>query len=172
MKKILSLIMPVTLAALFAFADTAGAVVNDGNSNLQHYQNAYQVEALEGGGGGGGGTTTTCGPGQYRSGSSCLSCGPGTYKTGVNTNTSCTACPAGTYRSGTGGTSASSCTSCPSGTVSAAGSTSSSACTSTSLGISGDCPSGTHKSGNACINDITVSMDQSCLLDYAAAISY
>ncbi len=135
MKKILSLIMPVTLAALFIFADTASA--------LQEQQ-YFQVEAYEGGGGTGGyvpSTTTTCGPGQYRSGSSCLSCGPGTYKTGTNTNTSCTSCPAGTYSpsatySGNGFSYIASCWECPAGSY--ASGTGNTTCTA--------CPEGTYRS--------------------------
>ena len=145
MKKILSLIMPVTLAALFSFAGDAEAAVTTENSTLkqqQNYENAFQLEAIEGGGGGGGGgtTTVTCGPGKYRSGSSCYSCPAGKYKAGTNTNTSCTACPAGTYSS----SGASSCTDCPAGKYSSG--TGNTSCTS--------CPAGSFTSGsgsNACV---------------------
>ncbi|MBR1945162.1 MAG: hypothetical protein IJ846_02570 [Alphaproteobacteria bacterium] len=153
MKKRISITASIAFAALFSFAGTAGAVVNDGNSNLQHYQNAYQMEAYEGGGGGGGyvpNTTTTCGPGQYRSGSSCLSCGPGTYKTGTNTHTSCTSCPAGTY---TSSYAAVSCSSCPAGKyASGTGNTSCTACAAGKFSAAGAstctaCGAGTYASG-------------------------
>lgn len=37
---------------------------------------------------------THCGPGYYKSGSTCIVCPAGTYKSGITTETSCTTCPA------------------------------------------------------------------------------
>ena len=153
MKKRISITASIAFAALFSFAGTAGAVVNDGNSNLQHYQNAYQMEAYEGGGGGGGyvpNTTTTCGSGHYRSGSSCYSCSAGTYKAGTNTNTSCSTCAAGTYSSA----GASSCTTCPAGKYSSAGASSCTACAAGKFSAAGassctTCAAGTYSAAGA-----------------------
>ena len=146
MKKRIIYYSVIAFTALFVFADTAGAAVNTENSTLRQQQNYIrydQLQAIEGGGGGGGGggtTTVTCGPGKYRSGSSCYSCPAGKYKAGTNTNTSCTACPAGTYSS----SGASSCTDCPAGKYSSG--TGNTSCTS--------CPAGSFTSGsgsNACV---------------------
>ncbi len=150
MKRI-SITASIAFAALFAFAGDAEAVVNDGNSNLQHYQSLAVYEG--GGGGGGGGTTTTtyCNAGYYRSGSSCYACAAGTYKAGYNTNTSCSTCAAGTYSSA----GASSCTACAAGKFSAAGASSCTGCAAgtyasgTGNASCTTCPAGTYAGNGA-----------------------